>query len=60
MSISSKAMAITGIEDRRYWNWMPTEESRLDFNNLSLVLHSFILQNVTLINCVKDYIFSGV
>ncbi|KAM7464294.1 hypothetical protein LguiA_032415 [Lonicera macranthoides] len=28
MSISSKAMAITGIEDRRYWNWMPTEESR--------------------------------
>lgn len=29
MSISSKAMAITGIEDRRYWNWIPTEESRL-------------------------------
>lgn len=29
MSISAKAMAITGIEDRRYWNWIPTEESRL-------------------------------
>ncbi|KAL8152893.1 hypothetical protein V2J09_010653 [Rumex salicifolius] len=28
MSISAKAMAITGIEDRRYWNWIPTEESR--------------------------------
>jgi len=23
-------MAITGIDDRRYWNWIPTEESRLD------------------------------
>ncbi|KAF4388068.1 hypothetical protein CsatB_016658 [Cannabis sativa] len=28
MSISARAMAITGIEDRRYWNWVPTEESR--------------------------------
>lgn len=28
MSISAKAMTITGIEDRRYWNWIPTEESR--------------------------------
>lgn len=28
LSMSAKAMAITGIEDRRYWNWMPTEESR--------------------------------
>ncbi|CAK9146680.1 unnamed protein product [Ilex paraguariensis] len=28
MSISVKAMTITGIEDRRYWNWVPTEESR--------------------------------
>uniref|UniRef100_A0A5B6ZF84 Putative F-box protein PP2-A15 n=1 Tax=Davidia involucrata TaxID=16924 RepID=A0A5B6ZF84_DAVIN len=28
MAISAKAMAITGIEDRRYWNWLPTEESR--------------------------------
>ncbi|XP_052726190.1 F-box protein PP2-A15-like [Vigna angularis] len=30
MSISARAMAITGIDDRRYWNWIPTEESRLD------------------------------
>ncbi|KAK1299879.1 F-box protein PP2-A15 [Acorus calamus] len=28
MSISAKAMTITGIEDRRYWTWIPTEESR--------------------------------
>ncbi|KAJ4979807.1 hypothetical protein NE237_010587 [Protea cynaroides] len=28
MSISAKALSITGIEDRRYWNWIPTEESR--------------------------------
>ncbi|XP_044473672.1 F-box protein PP2-A15-like isoform X2 [Mangifera indica] len=28
MSISAQAMAITGIEDRRYWNWISTEESR--------------------------------
>ncbi|XP_058087071.1 F-box protein PP2-A15-like [Magnolia sinica] len=28
MSISAKAMSITGIEDRRYWSWIPTEESR--------------------------------
>ncbi|KAF8396480.1 hypothetical protein HHK36_018103 [Tetracentron sinense] len=30
MSISAKAMAITGIEDRRYWNWIPTDESRFN------------------------------
>ncbi|XP_073013889.1 F-box protein PP2-A15 [Typha latifolia] len=28
ISISAKAMSITGIEDRRYWTWIPTEESR--------------------------------
>ncbi|KAL8094825.1 F-box protein PP2-A15 [Apium graveolens] len=28
MSISARALSITGIEDRRYWNWIPTEESR--------------------------------
>ena len=31
MAISARGLAITGIEDRRYWNWIPTEESRLDF-----------------------------
>ncbi|XP_057983601.1 F-box protein PP2-A15 isoform X2 [Malania oleifera] len=35
MSISAKAMAITGIEDRRYWNWIPTEESRLHLGRFS-------------------------
>ncbi|XP_023764375.1 F-box protein PP2-A13 [Lactuca sativa] len=28
LSISSKALAITGIDDRRYWNYIPTDESR--------------------------------
>ncbi|XP_058104791.1 F-box protein PP2-A12-like isoform X2 [Magnolia sinica] len=28
MSISSKALLITGIDDRRYWNYIPTQESR--------------------------------
>uniref|UniRef100_A0A6N2K6N7 F-box domain-containing protein n=1 Tax=Salix viminalis TaxID=40686 RepID=A0A6N2K6N7_SALVM len=28
MSISARGMSITGIEDRRYWTWVPTEESR--------------------------------
>lgn len=28
LSISARAMSITGIEDRRYWSWIPTEESR--------------------------------
>ncbi|KNA22262.1 hypothetical protein SOVF_035650 [Spinacia oleracea] len=28
LSVSARAMSITGIEDRRYWSWLPTEESR--------------------------------
>lgn len=28
LSISSKGLAITGIDDLRYWNWISTEESR--------------------------------
>ncbi|CAL5432982.1 unnamed protein product [Camellia sinensis] len=28
LSISSKGLAITGIDDRRYWNHIPTTESR--------------------------------
>ncbi|XP_010940886.1 F-box protein PP2-A13 isoform X1 [Elaeis guineensis] len=28
MLISSKALSITGIDDRRYWNFIPTGESR--------------------------------
>lgn len=27
MSVSAKAMSITGIDDRRYWSWINTEES---------------------------------
>ncbi|KAF1863790.1 hypothetical protein Lal_00030898 [Lupinus albus] len=28
LAISSKALRITGIDDRRYWNYISTEESR--------------------------------
>ena len=28
MSISAKTMAITGTDGRRYWNWIPTDDSR--------------------------------
>ncbi|KAI3741273.1 hypothetical protein L1987_58944 [Smallanthus sonchifolius] len=28
LSISCKALTITGIDDRRYWNFIPTDESR--------------------------------
>jgi hypothetical protein len=28
LSISAKGLLITGIDDRRYWTWVPTEESR--------------------------------
>ncbi|XP_071698108.1 F-box protein PP2-A13-like [Rutidosis leptorrhynchoides] len=28
LSISAKALSITGIDDRRYWNYIPTNESR--------------------------------
>ncbi|XP_058739109.1 F-box protein PP2-A15 [Vicia villosa] len=30
MSISAKGLVITGIDDRRYWTWVPTEESRFN------------------------------
>ncbi|XP_042394401.1 F-box protein PP2-A13-like [Zingiber officinale] len=30
MSISSKALLITGINDKRYWKYLPTEESRFN------------------------------
>jgi hypothetical protein len=30
LSISSKGLRITGIDDRRYWNHVSTEESRWD------------------------------
>jgi len=38
MSISAKAMSITGIDDRRYWTWVRTEESRLGSQNLPFFL----------------------
>ncbi|XP_011018862.1 PREDICTED: F-box protein PP2-A15-like [Populus euphratica] len=43
MSISAKGMSITGIEDRRYWTWVPTEESRF----LSNLVYLFILTSST-------------
>ncbi|CAL9156178.1 unnamed protein product [Musa hybrid cultivar] len=39
MSISSKALLITGIDDRRYWNYIPTEESR--FYTVAYLQHTW-------------------
>ncbi|KAI7992463.1 F-box protein PP2-A15 [Camellia lanceoleosa] len=50
MSISAKGMAITGIEDRRYWNWVPTEESRLDSKHVT----STISVNVDLLSYITN------
>ncbi|KAG0457948.1 hypothetical protein HPP92_022805 [Vanilla planifolia] len=30
VALSAKSMSITGIEDRRYWSWITTEESRFN------------------------------
>lgn len=35
LSIASKGLAITGIDDRRYWSHIPTEESGWDSCTLS-------------------------
>ncbi|KAL9269013.1 F-box protein PP2-A15-like protein [Drosera capensis] len=43
MSISAKGMAITGIDDRRYWNWIPTDESRVLRPEISASLLSFLI-----------------
>jgi len=37
ISISSKAMTITGIDDRRYWSHLATEESRYPFLYLRML-----------------------
>ena len=42
LAISARGMAITGIDDRRYWNWIPTEESRLDIYTHS-VSHFYVV-----------------
>ncbi|KAJ6341859.1 hypothetical protein OIU78_009911 [Salix suchowensis] len=36
LCIASKGLAITGIDDRRYWNHIPTEESRYSENNVGI------------------------
>lgn len=42
MLISSKVLSITGINDQRYWNYIPTNESRYYFAVL-LAIHKYIL-----------------
>ncbi|KAG8484287.1 hypothetical protein CXB51_022695 [Gossypium anomalum] len=39
MSISSKGLHITGVDDRRYWNHIPTDESRLADQNQECLGH---------------------
>lgn len=46
MSISARALSITGIEDRRYWNWIPTEESRFEFSKLIAVSIVFLVSTL--------------
>lgn len=54
MSISAKAMSITGIEDRRYWNWIPTEESRFVLESYwCYKLYSICI--VHLVNCGENF-----
>ena len=40
LSISSKALTITGVDDRRYWSHISTEESRCVYHSriISIVL----------------------
>lgn len=50
LAISSKAMRITGIDDRRYWNHIPTDQSRLVFvffpNKLSFCAKCLIVDEL--------------
>lgn len=39
MSIASNGLAITGIDDRRYWSRIPTEESRWGFQNIFVFIN---------------------
>ncbi|CAM8934757.1 unnamed protein product [Rhodiola kirilowii] len=42
MSISSKGLAITGVDDRRYWSHLPTDESR--FGTVAYLQQTWWLQ----------------
>ncbi|KAL9671143.1 hypothetical protein QQ045_008709 [Rhodiola kirilowii] len=42
MSISSKGLAITGVDDRRYWSHLPTEESR--FGTVAYLMQTWWLE----------------
>ena len=54
MSISAKGMLITGIEDRRYWNWVPTEESRLVFPNHLNMMPRVLFELMFICNLYQD------
>ncbi|BBH03308.1 phloem protein 2-A12 [Prunus dulcis] len=56
LSISSKGLAITGIDDRRYWNHIQTEES--SFNDISVLMHDAELWKfVVVIVCGTCFLF---
>lgn len=42
MSVSSKGLAITGVDDRRYWSHLPTDESR--FGSVAYLQQTWWLQ----------------
>ncbi|KAB2622634.1 F-box protein PP2-A12-like [Pyrus ussuriensis x Pyrus communis] len=53
LSISSKGLAITGIDDRRYWNHIPTEESRSSMPKIKKNLwQSLFFEVITFFNMI--------
>ncbi|MBA0616123.1 hypothetical protein Godav_016198 [Gossypium davidsonii] len=47
MSISSKGLHITGIDDRRYWNHIPTDESRVIVGIDGVEMECWMLMSVS-------------
>lgn len=44
LSIAARAMTITGIDDHRYWRWIPCDESRKENGNVERVIANPTLQ----------------
>jgi hypothetical protein len=59
LAISARGMAITGIDDRRYWNWIPTEESRLDLSFNLLEMECSLTCSINSAICVLVVLFNG-
>ncbi|KAF5460726.1 hypothetical protein F2P56_020574 [Juglans regia] len=58
LSIASKGLSITGIDDRRYWSHIPTEESGRFFlkkrkSYLRWMMETPVVRGIPLLECVK-------